>query len=215
MTSATSDKLDSFFSKYPLRAYQKGQVLIHAGDNPQHIFYIVKGKVRVYDISHRGDEVIVHAYDAGAFFPMAWVITGIDNRFFYDVEETVEVRIAPPHEVIAFLHAHPDLLVDLLTRVYTKVDGLLDKMMNLMTGSAFRRVLYELVVECRRFGKKSDEGCIIMLNEQDIASRAGLSRDTLSRELKKVVRESLVRVTRSGIVISDFDKLRAKLETTP
>lgn len=214
MTSAASDKVDKFFSKYPVRTYQKGQVLIHAGDNPQHIFYIVTGKVRQYDISHRGDEVVVHAYNAGTFFPMSWAITGINNRFFFDVEETAEVRVAPPQEVIAFLYAHPDMLIDLLTRVYTKVDGLLDKMTNLMTGSAFRRVLYELVVECRRFGKRTDEGCVIILNEQDIAARAGLSRETVSRELKKVVRESLVRVTRSGIIISDFEKLREKLDTT-
>lgn len=144
--------------------------------------------------------------------PLQELITGS----FFDVEEAAEVRIAPPEEVITFLRAHPDMLIDLLRRVYVKVGGFLDKMTNLMTGSAFRRVLYELVVECRQFGRSNDEGgCIIMLNEQDIASRAGLSRETVSRELKKVVRDGMVRVTRSGIVINDFEMLRAKLDATP
>lgn len=212
MKSVAANKVDNFFSQYPLRTYQKGQILIHAGDNPQYVFYIVKGKVRQYDISHKGDEVVVHVYDTNAFFPMMWVITGFENKYFFDVEEEVEVRVAPPESVVAFLRANPDVMYDLIGRVYTKVDRLLDKMTNLMTGSALRRVLYELTAECRRFGKKNDDGSYsIGLNENDIAARAGLSRETVNRELKKIAHENIVQVTRSGIVIKDCKKLQTKL----
>lgn len=145
---------------------------------------------------------------------MLWVVTHIDNKFFFDAEEDTDVRIAPPESMVAFLQSHPNVTFGLLGKVYIKVDKLLDRMMNLMTGSALKRVLYELMAECKEFGQNNTDGsCTITLNEHDIAMRAGLSRETVSRELKKITHEDIVHVARSGILIKSTKRLQAKLES--
>ena len=52
-----ADKVQKHFSQYRFRKYPKGQILIHSGDEPEHIYYLVSGKVRQYDVSYRGDEI--------------------------------------------------------------------------------------------------------------------------------------------------------------
>ena len=207
--------VNQFFLHYPLRSYSKGQILIHADDSPQYIYYIVKGRARQYDISYRGDEVVVNSFKEGAFFPMQWAITGIDNKFFYDVDEDLEVRIAPADDVVEFLRQHPEVTYDLLRRVYIGADGLLNKLVHVMSGSAMNRILYELVIECRRFGKKIDKDSYeITLNEQDVAIRAGVSRETVSREFKKIKGDLNISVSHTGIHIGSLKKLEAKLAKT-
>jgi CRP-like cAMP-binding protein len=212
MAAEISEKLEKHFSQYPHRSYPKGQILIHGGDAPQHIFYIVKGNVRQYDISYRGDEIIVNVFKPQNFFPMLWAITRKPNKYFFEADTDVEVRLAPVDETVNFLKDNPDILFDLLSRVYKGLDGVLGRMVHLMSGSAKSRVLYELAVECRRFGKIAENGsCLISISEGDLAGRAGLSRETVSREINKLSQEGLVNVSHSGILISDLKSLESKL----
>lgn len=214
MATAVSKKLDSHFSQYKLREYPKGQILIHSGDDPELIYYLISGKVRQYDVSCRGDEIIVNVFKPGAFFPMLPVLSGRPNHYFFEAETEVKAHLAPLEETIIFLKSNPDALFDLLTRVYIGLDGFLGRIFHLMSGSAKSRVLYELLIECRRFGEQNkDGGYSIAINEGDLAGRAGLSRETVSREIKKIGRDGFIKVSRKGILISDVKLLEMSLAT--
>ncbi|MDZ7744581.1 MAG: Crp/Fnr family transcriptional regulator [Candidatus Saccharibacteria bacterium] len=205
-------KVAAFFKQYPMRSYSKKQVLIHNGDQPQHVFYLEKGTVRQYDISYRGDEVVVNVFKPGSFFPMIWAITDVPNKFFFDAVEDIQVYIAPRSDVVSFLKNNTDVMFNLLSRVYIGVDGLLGRMVQLMSGSARNRLLYELATECRRFGSpQADKSCSITINEDELAARVGLTRETISRELQKAQKSGLLRKQRSQIVVTDLAKLEADL----
>lgn len=212
MKSGVSDKLDAFFSRYAVRNYPKGQILVHSGDEPAFIFYLVSGRVRQYNVSFRGDEVVLNVFKPGAFFPMLPVLSKRPNQYFFETETETQAYLAPPGDTIAFLKDNPDVLLDLLARVYSGMDGVLGRMYHLMSGSAKSRILYELLIECRRFGVKNKEGgYTIAINEGDLAGRAGLTRETVSREVRKLGQDGLIIAGRKGIAISDIDLLEQKL----
>jgi CRP/FNR family cyclic AMP-dependent transcriptional regulator len=212
MPTDITSQIEQHFSQYPLRSYPKGQILIHAGEDPEHIYYLVKGKVRQYDISYRGDEIVVNVFKSGAFFPMIWAITGTQNNYFFDAETSIEVRAAPAEATVDYLKANPDVMFDLLTRLYRGMEGVLGRMVQLMSGSAKSRVLYELLIEGRRFGKLAeDDSCRLSINEGELAARAGLSRETVSREMQKLSHDGLVKVTPSGILIKHMTNLEERL----
>jgi CRP/FNR family cyclic AMP-dependent transcriptional regulator len=212
MNPEVTRKIEQYFSQYPLRSYHKDQILIHAGDESPHIFYLISGKVSQYDISYRGDEVAVNIFKAGAFFPMLGAITKKPNRYFFGTVTPVELRIAPQEEVLAFLKNNPDVVYDLLSRLYVGVDGLLGRMAHLMAGTAKSRLLYELIIECRRFGeKRQDDSCLVAIKEVELAKRAGLSRETVSRELQKIIHDDLIQVSRQAIVVKNLSALEARL----
>lgn len=214
-TINTKDTSEEFFSHYPLRTYPKDQILLHANENPPHIFYIESGKVRQYDISYRGDELIINIFKTGAFFPMLWALTEIDNRYFFSADSELAVRIVPVNDIIKFLKSNPDELFDLLTRVYIGIDGVLGRLVRLMSSSARGRLLFELVLECRRFGQKMADGSYeIKLNEHDLAARSGLSRETVSREMQKINKDHVVKITHNSMTIYDVKYLEDMLETT-
>ncbi len=205
-------KIEEYFSQYNRRTYKKDQILIHAGDEPQHIYYLISGKVRQYDITYRGDEIILNIMKPGAFFPMQLALTKIPNKYFFVAETDIEVRVAPIDASVAFLKDNPDVMLDLLTRVYRGVDGLLGRMVELMSGSAQSRLIYELIVECRRFGEWAEDGsCFIAVNESDLAARAGLSRETVSREMQKIGKNGLIHISHSGILIKEPNELGKRL----
>ena len=214
MTDSVADKIESELSKYPKRSYPKGQILIFADETPDYIFYITKGRVRKYDVSSRGDEVIVNIFKPPAFFPVSEAINHTPNKYFYKTEVATELHVVPSGVVLEFLKNNPDVMLDLLSRMYRGMDGLLGRVVQLMSGSAKSRLLYELLIECRRFGKRNDDGTYILdITEVDLAARAGMSRETVSREMKLIKTSGLVELHNKNILIKDLAALEVKVSS--
>lgn len=207
-----ADKIRKHFSRFPQHVYPKGQILVFAEEQPTHIFYMVQGRVRQYDVSYRGDEVIVNVYKPGAFFPMSWAITRQPNKYFYKTEVETTLHIVPCDEALRFIQANPDVMFDLLNRLYRGMEGLLGRMVHLMSGTARSRMLYELIIECRRADMQSADGSYVLpISEVDLAARAGLSRETVSREMRKMKTREKVYVQATHIVVPDLAQLEKAL----
>src|SRR5579875_2445544 len=136
MSEEVADKIHRTLSAYPKRTYPKGQIIVFADESPEHIFYIVKGKVIKYDVSYRGDEVIVNVFKPPAFFPLSWAVNGSHNAYFYKTDAETELYVVPAEDVIKFLKANPDVMYDLISRIYRGMDGMLTRMVQLMSGTA-------------------------------------------------------------------------------
>lgn len=212
MDDDVKQKITTFFAQFPLKQFAKGQMLVHAGENPPGIFYILSGQVRQYDISDQGNEVVVNVFKEPAFFPMSWATTGTPNRYFFAAATDLTVHIAPAAKTVAFLKGHPDVTFDLLTRLYSGVEGLQRRMAHLMGGSAQTRVTFELGVAGKRFGMMQPDGsCKLDINEEELARRSGMTRETINRELSALKRQELIAVDHGHIVITSLARLEATL----
>lgn len=212
MDAQVTRKIEKFFEKYRLRHFDKSQILIYAGDKPPGIFHLISGQVRQYDITEKGEEVVVNVFKPPAFFPMAWAINKTPNQYFFETSEPTEVRMAPANDVVAFLKSNHDVTYDLLSRLYTGTDGMQRRMAHLMGGNGRSRVLFELLVECKRFGKLQKNGSYILtMHEDELARRSGLSRETINRELSKLRTKKIIDITHKEIIIKNIKRLEKEL----
>jgi CRP/FNR family cyclic AMP-dependent transcriptional regulator len=211
MDALVAEKISNFFSRYTLRHYKKGQVLIHAGDQPQFVLHLVQGKVKQYDLSNRGEVLILNIFKPPAFLPLSNIINDTPNPYFFEADSEVELHQAPAAEVITFLKSNPDVTYDLLARVYRGTDGMLRRMAHLMVSSAKARLQHELVIESKRFGDAKAENIKLNISESDLAARAGLSRETVSREIQKLKAEGLIELRKKQVLIPSLDKLELSL----
>jgi len=210
-----SEKIDSFFGHYPQRTYTKRQLLLHAEEPINSVFYIITGRVSQYDIAPNGNEVVVNIFKPGAFFPMSSVINDTPNHYFFESSLATTVRVAPKSDTVRFLHEHPDVLFDLLARVYRGVDGVLRRMAHLMGGSAESRLIFELLNTASRFGElQPDSSVIIHITESDLAKHSGLARETVSRLLKELKAAQLLQTISGGLLITSTADLDARLGTS-
>jgi CRP-like cAMP-binding protein len=212
MPVEVKQKLEIFFSQYREREYKKGQVLILNGDTADSIYYLLSGRVKMYDVSYRGDEVVLNTFKPPAFFPMSIAINKSENPFIYEAETDIKFRQAPANEVVKFLKQNADVTFDLLSRLYSGTDGLLLRMAQLMMGSARSRLLQEIVLECRRFGEKQNDGSYILnMTEKDLGSYSGLSRETVNREVGKLKKTGQLHIDGHRVKIPDLVKLEGLL----
>lgn len=212
MQSDVAAKIQQFFERYPEREFYKQQIIVQAGEQPDGIYYLVEGRVNQYDISPRGSEVVVNIFKPPAFFPVSWAVNKVPNRYFFEAGTDVVARVAPAEDVVEFLKSEPDVLFDLLSRVYKGTDGLLRRMAHLMGGDARSRLLFEVLNVAYRFGIPDKTGAVLVpLKEGELAKHTGLARETVSRGVQNLKAIGLLEVTKTGLVLPDIKKLEAEL----
>lgn len=212
MEDTVASKITAFFARYPEEQYGKHELLVYANESPRGIFHLVSGQVRQYDISVQGTDIVVNVFKPPAFFPMSWALTHIPNRYFFETIQTTRVRVAPPDDVVTFLHENSDVLVNLMTRLYSGVEGMQRRMAHLMGGSARTRILFELGIAAKRFGTQGPDGSYaIPLHESQLANRSGLARETANRELMALKEQGLITIGRKQLIVPSLDALEQEL----
>ncbi len=210
MNNSLSQKLHTFFSRYKHQQYKKGEMLIRSDEVPCGVFYLQEGFVKQYTISQKGEELVLNIFKPVAFFPMSWAINETPNNYFFEAMSDVSVWLAPKEDVLMFLKTNPDVLFNLMSRVYKGIDGVLTRMVYLMTGNAYSRLITELIIYAKRFGKGEDT-IKITIPEKDIAAQSGMTRETVSREMKKLKDKGLIRFEENTFIITDLKKLEIEL----
>lgn len=211
METSVSQKLDNFFKQYKHYVYKKGEILIRVDDEPGGVFYLTRGNVREYAISKKGEELVINIFKPVSFFPMSWAINQTPNPYYYEALEEVEIWKAPREEVIKFIKANPDVLYDLMSRVYKGTDGILMRLVYLMSGEAYSRVVTELLIAAKRFGKQDGSELKLHVSEKDIAAQAGMARETVSREMKILKDKGLVTFSKNQLVVKNISNLENEL----
>lgn len=198
--------LRSFFDKFELRSFAKGEIVIKPTN--ERIFFLTKGAVRMFSLSRGGDELTLNIYKAYALFPMSLIFNLQDKHTFSSLTE-VQGYFAPKKDFKKFVTNNPTVLFDLLKRIYQGFDGFFMILEVLLSGDAFYKTLTQLVIYARRFGQKNQN--IITfdwhLTHRQLASQTGLARESVTKEIKKLQDKGLIGYSGKKIFIYDLLKL--------
>lgn len=213
MNDALQKKLNEFFSHYKKLSYKKGDILIQSSTSDPAIFYLIQGTVKQYSLSTQGVEQTLSLYKPGAFFPLLTATSGVPNSYYFEAIDDVITWQAPNKKVLLFLKNEPDVIYDLIGRLYRGMHGLLTRIEYLLTGNAYQKVIFTILNASSRFGEKKSSGIVLRITHKEIASFSGLTTETISRESQKLQKKGLIENKNHSIVIKNSKLLEKELET--
>ena len=200
-------KVDKLFAQEREQKFKKGEVLAEPEREPRGVYYLTEGVVRQYSTSARGEEFVINTFRAPSFLPLAWVFNDEIPTHYFEATEVVIARSITKEKFLKFLENNPVVLFDLVKRIYHGLQGYTLRLESMMTGDAYSRLVVELLINAKRFGKN------LSLTQDDLAAQSGIARETVSRELKKLKEKKLVRVKNHVLSIPDIKILEAELSS--
>lgn len=210
MTSDTEAKIHTFFATGRTQRLAKAEGIYFAGDQVDKVYYISSGRIGQYNISKTGQKTVLNVFKKGAFIPLPYVIRTIDTPDFFEALTDCTVFVRSAKDTRAFLASNSDVVMSVLIRVYNGVDGLQQRMLLMASGDARARVALELKIIASRFGEKTADGYVVIpVTETELAATAGLSRETVSREIGKLKQAGIVGVIHNKLAIHDVKALTA------
>lgn len=207
-------EIETFFSAYPIRKFKKGQILVLPGETAEYAYFLVRGRIKAYDKSYKGDQIIIDMFSNPSFFPLSLIMNQSPSFLFHEADTDIEVHQAPVKEALEFLNTHPDVVLSLLSVVYRKFDDASKRMIRLMDSGAKVRLIYEIIVACRQLGEQQPNGSWRLgISQTVLGARIGLSRETVSREIKSLKQKGYIETGRSSIMVPDIKVLETYLES--
>jgi CRP/FNR family transcriptional regulator len=211
-------KLNPFFAQYKPLTYKKGQVILRPEDKIEYIYFIEKGYVKFYYLSQEGKELTFLIYKPGYIFPLLFTFLGdTTTRYYFEAYTPLTIRRAPRETFTELISTNTFLMFSLSQEVVLRWQELLNRIELLKLGTAFQNVAYVVEFCAKQFGVKNSSGSTTIdlpLAHKDIASMVGLTRETVSLEMKKLEQMGLVEYKRSNITIKDMNTFRRKTNLT-
>lgn len=187
-------KLYNFFQTGRRLQYDKGEIVLRAGDVPQGVYLIESGYMKVYSLAKDGTEHTHVLYEVGDIFPVMWIFKDAVRNVYYQATAPTSLWIVSKPEFKKFIASHSDvgmLLLEQVTDMFRLYAGRID---NLMYSNSYERTAYRLLSLMDRLGKEIDGVWVINapVTHQDIASSVNLTRETVSRCMQRLKNRGFV-----------------------
>jgi CRP/FNR family cyclic AMP-dependent transcriptional regulator len=177
--------INRFLSYCRIRTVPSKTVIIHAGDLPDVLYYIVSGSVEVMIEDEEGNEMVLAYLNKGQFF-------GEMGLFYEQPTRSAWVRTRQQCE----------LVFELATQLATRLDRTNRKLGDLAFVDVTGRVAHAIMDLCSEPDAMTHpEGMQIKVSRQELSRLVGCSREMAGRVLKVLEDQGLLRATGKTIVV--------------
>jgi CRP/FNR family transcriptional regulator, dissimilatory nitrate respiration regulator len=187
-----------------IRRYQAGKTIFIENDPGIGFYGIIDGKVKIFKISPFGKEHILHIFGQGEIFAEVAVFSGQDfPANAMALEESVLVFF-PRDRFKALLADNPDLSLSLLGLMSMRLRQLVNKVEELSLKEVPARLATHFLLLRENTGRDEFD---LDVNKSQLAALLGTIPETLSRVIRKMKDEELIKVTGSKIELLDIQSL--------
>lgn len=184
------------------------QIIYVEGDEPSHLYFIVKGQVKTYKRFKDGRELSSGLYHDGDFFGYESLCNGelyAENAATLVASEIIQISKADFMEYLLNYQSVSKTFISLLS---DSVKEKVAQMLQLAYSSVRKRVAEALLQVADKFGDDHSDTCTIKISRDDLAALVGTASETVSRMLADFKEEKLVDKTGNAINILSKERLR-------
>lgn len=173
--------LQQFAQKTIVRQYRKNAIIINQDDETDSIYFILKGKVRVYRDDERGQEITLNTLSEGQYFGEFALLSSAPRVAHVAALEDTIAFTATKKVFMGFFGDSASVAWKVSEVLANKIRASTLNVSNLALLDVYNRVSKTLLRHAKNIdGQLMVEG----LTHQDIANMIGASREMVSRIMK-------------------------------
>ena len=193
-----------FLRRCPTLRRPAGAQIFGPGEAAERFFVLLEGRVKVFKLSPKGDEQILHICEAGQTFGEAAVLTGGNYPAFAEAVEDATLLAVSRTDLRKAIAANPELAMGMLAGLSVKLrefNRLIEQLSLKEVPARLASVLLRMADEAGgpRFRLRQ--------SKRELAAQIGAVPETLSRALGKLSSAGLIAVRGARISILDADGL--------
>ncbi|NLK95104.1 MAG: Crp/Fnr family transcriptional regulator [Clostridiales bacterium] len=178
------------------KEFSKGDTIFLEGDPANMLFFVNEGKIKLYKYNKDGKEQILHILSEGDFFGELALLKDSEHKFNSKAIDNVKICTLTKSQVKDIIMKNPQIAIKLLENVGERLSAMENLVQNLSTNDVDARIAYLLTNLMDKYSQKINNNKSIKLpiSREDMANYIGVTRETISRKLKKFEEESLIKI---------------------
>jgi CRP/FNR family transcriptional regulator len=181
------------------KTYAKGEAIYRAGDRKGKLYIVHKGRVRVYRISVDGKEQLVRMVGPGQFIGELSLFSSLATTDYADAAEPSVLCMIDGSRLKQLMGEHPSIALKVMEELSKRLEEAESLIEGINLRTVEQRLARFLLSETERAAEFT-----LQMSKGDLASRLGMSQETLSRKLAAFEEGGLIELKgQRGIVILD------------
>lgn len=211
-SSFGKDALQQFTEGRNVNKYKKKQLIYSEGNHPNRLYYIIKGKVKVYKTNDDGKELVTELFNAGDFLGYISLLEGASYKDSAKALEETELAVIPKEDFDELINKSPEVMKKFIQLLAKNISEKENQLIGIAYNSLRKKVAEALILLQSKFQKSKDEKFVINFNRESLASIAGTAKESLIRTLGDFRNEHLIDINKDGsISITNHAKLEQML----
>ncbi|MFL5762736.1 MAG: response regulator [Bacteroidia bacterium] len=190
-----------------VRSYRKKDEIYSEGNYPKGIYFINKGKIKVFQSSESGKELITELYNEGDFFGYSALLQEEKYGSSAAAIEDSEIYMLPKDDFFDLLYKNSVVSRKFIGILSNNLREKEKHLVELAYNSVRKRVAEALVKLSDKFKKDGDPKFSMNITREDIANMVGTATETVIRTLSDFKDDGLIDIKGGNITINNYDKL--------
>ncbi len=193
-----------------VKTYEKNEEIFAEGERAYGFFLILEGHVKIYKLSPKGKEQIIHLLGPGEIFAEV-VLSGVDTYPAYAQAITpLKVALFEKSRFLKLIQRRPEIALSLIGIFAMKLRSLVKTIENLTLREAGERLLH-YIWELSHEGKKKT--LELKVNKTHLALLLGITPETLSRLFQRFRDEGIIELEKNKITLLEPEKIKNALSS--
>ena len=199
----TADELDHLLARMQPRKFRRGDFVFRASDPDQNVYFLQRGRIKLYRLSEEGREIIMRFCVSGELFGLIDTVRGTRRVISAQASDDSEVFVMANERFQEYLENHGKLAIFIMTMFSRRVNMLGDLLTRFISGDVNARILWLIKHLADRHGVPAgnDVEISIPLTHQEIANMAGTTRQTVTSVLTDLRRRNIVSLENQHICV--------------
>jgi CRP/FNR family cyclic AMP-dependent transcriptional regulator len=193
------------------RYFRKDEMVFHAGANSGEVFLLLAGRVKIFELSKEGKEVILWFCFPSELFGLSEMCQRNDGDVNAQACSLVEVLAIKNTDFQRYIRQHAHLALRVIELLGYRLRELSDVLLNLASDDVTCRVVKLLTRLCSRYGKLIGDEILldIALTHQEMADMIGTSRQSVTTVLSMLRKKGVLKMQQRFIYLKDIAWIEA------
>lgn len=205
------EQLKNLAANHEEHFYRKRQLIYEAERHPKNLFFLAKGKIKIFKTNEDGKDLIISILKDGDYFGY---ISLLEEKLYTDSAEAMEdsqVIIIPGNEFLQLLNSDIIVAGAFIRMMANNISDKEDQLIQLAYNSVRKRVADALLSVFNRYKKTEQDQPALRVTREDLAKVVGTATESLIRTLSDFKSEKLIDIRNGTISILNEAKLKAML----
>ncbi|MDF2449951.1 MAG: transcriptional regulator [Bacteroidota bacterium] len=201
------DSLKKLSEERDIRIFKKKDEIYKEGGYPKGIFFVNKGKVKIFQTNELGKELITELHKEGDFFGYLSLLQDEKYTSSATALEDSEILIIPKEDFFALLYKNSDVSKRFIEILSNNLRDKEKQLVKLAYNSVRKRVAEALVKLSDKYKKADEQKFSMNVSREDLANMVGTATETVIRTLSDFKEDKFIEISGGQITILNYDKL--------
>ncbi|TXE10843.1 Crp/Fnr family transcriptional regulator [Gelidibacter salicanalis] len=209
--TTTQQSLENLVASCNLKHFIKGTHTIDKENNLYKFHFIIKGKIKVYNLNECDKHFTLFILSKNDIFDVFSLINTVQHNVCYDILEDLQLLVISTDVMREWLKNNPETLSAFFQYTMEKFKLLESQLLDVGTNTITARVANLLLQHYNKETKRIEN--IDNLPHDELAQLIGTSRAVINRHIQRLKKEGIIDVSRKHIKILNVKLLEAQSQT--